>query len=467
MRLLLFVTIVAGAAAAGCQPQARTPVIVTECNSEQAEAQQWVTPTAAGTVHLKVTYVEGICLEVAGHNNTVSLQQCDPSRRTAQSFQLNHSTAGTVHIVHLSTGRCLNLNSKGVVDSWPCRSTTLHPGNQLWRLGASTAAIQAAAGNFAGKCLSACKAPPAPPAPPGPSPSKAVAEISDRTSPHVFQGVWAMSANGAARLLFEYSEPTRSEILDLLFSPGLGTRWQGLKVEIGGDVESSYGSMGSYAHVADNSSWRFDRGDQWWLISEAKKRNPDIPLMALSWGMPGWVGGGKTLSEGGADYHVNYLLGAKAQHNISFDWIGIWNEAPWTAEYILLLRKSLDSAGLEHVKITAADGGTDVIAAAVRSAALADAIGSFGIHAYVLQPVPELSVWGASKPLFNTENDLVDGAMPQWGKTRQPSLNWPLAIINNFLLANGSRLCKACVYIFTCSWQALLQCYVQRFTDGQ
>jgi hypothetical protein len=45
--------------------------------------------------------------------------------------------------------------------------------------------------------------------------------------------------------------------------------------------------------------------------------------MALSWGMPEWVGDGKTLSQGGADYHVNYLLGAKRVHNISFDWIGI------------------------------------------------------------------------------------------------------------------------------------------------
>jgi hypothetical protein len=35
--------------------------------------------------------------------------------------------------------------------------------------------------------------------------------------------MWAMSANGAARLLFEYPEPTRSQVLDLLFKPGTGT----------------------------------------------------------------------------------------------------------------------------------------------------------------------------------------------------------------------------------------------------
>ena len=37
-----------------------------------------------------------------------------------------------------------------------------------------------------------------------------------------------------------------------------------------------------------------------------------------------------TLSEGGVQYHVNYLLGAKRYHNISFNWVGIWNESPWT-----------------------------------------------------------------------------------------------------------------------------------------
>ena len=103
--------------------------------------------------------------------------------------------------------------------------------------------------------------------------------------------------------------------------------------------------MSSYAHVANKSTWSFHRGVQWWLMKEAKKRNPHIPLMALSWGMPAWVGDGKTLSQGGVDYHVQYILGAKRVHNLPIDWIGIWNEAPWTAEYIMLLRKGLDAAG--------------------------------------------------------------------------------------------------------------------------
>lgn len=82
--------------------------------------------------------------------------------------------------------------------------------------------------------------------------------------------------------------------------------------------------MSSYAHVANQSTWSFKRGVQWWLMKEAKKRNPDIPLMALSWGMPAWVGGGKTLSQGGVDYHVQWILGAQRVHDLTIDWIGIW-----------------------------------------------------------------------------------------------------------------------------------------------
>lgn len=99
-------------------------------------------------------------------------------------------------------------------------------------------------------CLDACGAgsappkpgpppPPSPPPGPAPLPTDTVVTLTDRYSPFTYEGVWAMSANGAARLLFEYPEPTRGQILDTLFAAGKGTRWQGLKIEIGGDVESS------------------------------------------------------------------------------------------------------------------------------------------------------------------------------------------------------------------------------------
>ena len=130
--------------------------------------------------------------------------------------------------------------------------------------------------------------------------------------------------------------------------------------------------------MPDPAQASFERGVQFWLIAEARKRNPTLPLLCLSWGMPYWVGNGTTLSAGGAKYHVDFLLGAKREHGIDFDYVGIWNEAPWSAEYIKMLRAQLDAAGLGSVGIVAADGSSDVIKAAAKDVAVLLVLQSFG-----------------------------------------------------------------------------------------
>lgn len=59
-----------------------------------------------------------------------------------------------------------------------------------------------------------------------------------------------------------------------------------------------------------------------WLVKEAKKRNPNLTLYSLSWGVPAWVGNGSYLSDEGVAYHVNYHKGARDAHNITFDYTG-------------------------------------------------------------------------------------------------------------------------------------------------
>src|SRR3982074_1896714 len=54
-----------------------------------------------------------------------------------------------------------------------------------------------------------------------------------------FDGVGALSAGGSSRLLVDYPEPQRSQILDYLFKPGYGAALQHLKVEVGGDANST------------------------------------------------------------------------------------------------------------------------------------------------------------------------------------------------------------------------------------
>ena len=41
-------------------------------------------------------------------------------------------------------------------------------------------------------------------------------------------------------------------------------------------------------HTATDQN--FNRGYEWWLMTQAKARNPNIKLYGLAWGAPGWIG---------------------------------------------------------------------------------------------------------------------------------------------------------------------------------
>ena len=64
-----------------------------------------------------------------------------------------------------------------------------------------------------------------------------------------FEGVGGASAGASSRLLIDYPEPQRSQILDYLFKPNYGASLQHLKVEIGGDVNSTDGVEPSHMHT--------------------------------------------------------------------------------------------------------------------------------------------------------------------------------------------------------------------------
>src|ERR1700755_1222054 len=75
--------------------------------------------------------------------------------------------------------------------------------------------------------------------------------INGGSSGRTFDGVGAISGGGGnRRLLFDYPEPQRSQILDYLFKPGYGPAMQILKVEIGGDTNSTDGAEPSHMHTA-------------------------------------------------------------------------------------------------------------------------------------------------------------------------------------------------------------------------
>uniref|UniRef100_A0A669BSW4 Galactocerebrosidase n=1 Tax=Oreochromis niloticus TaxID=8128 RepID=A0A669BSW4_ORENI len=181
----------------------------------------------------------------------------------------------------------------------------------------------------------------------------------------VFDGIGGLSGGGAtSRLLVSYAEPYRSQVLDFLFKPNFGASLHILKVEIGGDAQTTDGTEPSHMHYENDENYY--RGYEWWLMKEAKKRNPNITLIGLPWAFPGWVGHGKNwpydYPDVTATYVVNWILGAKQYHDLDIQYVGIWNERSFDNKYIKLLRYTLDKSGLERVKIIASDNLWEPIA---------------------------------------------------------------------------------------------------------
>ncbi len=188
--------------------------------------------------------------------------------------------------------------------------------------------------------------------------------LDPASSGRTFEGLGALSAGASSRLLMEYPEPQRSQVLDFLFKPKFGAAFHHLKVEIGGDVNSTDGTEPSHARTRAEFEHPqpeyFDRGCEWWLLREARQRNPAIITDILQWGAPGWIGRGKSdaekfFSQDNADFIVSFIKGARQYHGIEINYCGIWNETPHNTAWIKLLRRSLDRANLPRVQIVASD----------------------------------------------------------------------------------------------------------------
>ncbi|NXX91720.1 GALC Galactocerebrosidase, partial [Centropus bengalensis] len=139
--------------------------------------------------------------------------------------------------------------------------------------------------------------------------------------------------------------------------PNFGASLHILKVEIGGDGQSTDGTEPSHMHYENDEN--YFRGYEWWLMKEAKKRNPKIKLIGLPWTFPGWIGKGENWPYDYPDvtayYVVSWILGAKQYHDLDIDYVGIWNERAFSSKYIKLLRYTLDKHGLQQVRIIASD----------------------------------------------------------------------------------------------------------------
>jgi galactosylceramidase len=236
-------------------------------------------------------------------------------------------------------------------------------------------------------------------------------------------GFGAISGGGAtSRFLFQYDNATVAHILDLLFLPQFGASLHHLKVEIGGDGQSSEGVEPSHLHADDAASASYARGYEWRLMREARARNPRILLSALAWTWPGWVGAGTkspwTDTNKSVTYLLSWLRGAREVHGLELDYINAdWNERGWSAPFVKALRAALDAQGFPALKIVCGD---DSHAYSCASAAAADpelraAIVAFGSHG-PQGPDPQVAgipVWNTEIHAFEAGGTLLAEMLPQ------------------------------------------------------
>lgn len=270
--------------------------------------------------------------------------------------------------------------------------------------------------------------------------TKAVVDTSitlNGSSPgRVFDGIGALSAGASSRLLIDYPEPYRSQILDYLFKPDYGAALQHLKVEIGSDVNSTDGSEPSFARTrAEMDHPNYNRGYEWWLMEEARKRNPNIILDSLPWGAPGWIGNGHFFSQDMANYVAKFIEGAKT-HGLEMPYTGIWNETPYQAGYVKMLAATLARDHLA-TKIVCCDltGGEHRWLRPTHDIesdpAFRKAVAVIGVHAPdVMKPDPAAAAARKTgKPLWASEDEFfyyTQGLSKKWSPTAES-----LAIIYN------------------------------------
>lgn len=166
-----------------------------------------------------------------------------------------------------------------------------------------------------------------------------------------FQGIGGISAGAAARLLADYPSTQQSQILDYLFRCDInfcGAALQRLKVEIGGDENSTWGSEASIRRSGESEpssstdSVQCRRGYEFLLMKAAISRNSNIKLDSLQWGAPGWIGTGQApnspnfWSQDNANYVNDFInCAAQPQNQVSgsplpISTVGLWNETNWS-----------------------------------------------------------------------------------------------------------------------------------------
>ncbi len=254
---------------------------------------------------------------------------------------------------------------------------------------------------------------------PTPAGAATAVTVNGTSAGRIFDGIGAISGGGGnTRLLTDYPAAEQQQVLDYLFKPGYGADLQILKVEIGGDTNSTDGSESSIEHAS--GSVNCANGYEWWLMEQAKARNPDIRLYGLAWGAPGWIGGGNFWSTDMINYLVSWLNCA-GSHGLAINYLGGWNERGYNVSWYEQLRSTLNADGYSAVQIVGADSDWTIAGGIASDPTFASAVSIIGVH-YPCQggdggnadTCPgNATATSTGKPLWASENgsqDLNSGA---------------------------------------------------------
>src|ERR1700683_3988492 len=192
-----------------------------------------------------------------------------------------------------------------------------------------------------------------------------------------FGGIGAISGGGGnSRLLTDYPAAQQQQILDYLFKPDYGADLQILKVEIGGDTNSTDGSESSIEHTS--GAINCSSGYEWWLMEQAKALNPSIKLYGLAWGAPGWVG-----STFWTTATINYLvswLNCAPSHGLTINYLCGWNERASNTSWYAQMRCTLSADGYSAVQIVGADSDWSIATDIADNPTFASAVSIIVVH---------------------------------------------------------------------------------------
>lgn len=249
----------------------------------------------------------------------------------------------------------------------------------------------------------------------GPVASSSRITISGASPGAVFDGVGAISGGGGeTRYLSDYPAAQRNQIFKDLFAPDYGASLQILKVEIGGDANSTDGAELSVEHspgVVDCNA-----GYEWQFMEEARSLNPAIKIYGLAWAAPGWIN--QFFSRQMIGYLLTWL-GCAHKHGIAVNYLGGWNEhtfEPSQMSWFEALRRALNRHGYRGVQIVAADTfDWNAATAMAHNKAFARAVSIIGVHDSCQYPTTGIRCYSSKtaqslhKPIWASELGAMNG----------------------------------------------------------